>query len=198
MKKPKTETPVVLRRSLRTRGVAPDASTAGGITDELDRKTSQLNSISALRKFPREKGPLAMKDVCSGDDKLDQKLREIISGYSRKSIWGEADAHSCNNLEKSEKFEAFKAIKRLQASVDVEALQLKSENIARVVRGRIMSLRFFPTMDMQMVVVGNKFGDIGFWNVNGKQEDGNGIYLYHPHPAPVSGFVIHPFSISKV
>ncbi|KAL8497728.1 hypothetical protein ACS0TY_021164 [Phlomoides rotata] len=199
VKKPKIETPVVLRRSLRTRGVPPDASTAGGIIDDLDKKlVSTRKSKSAPRKSPQEQGPLAMRDLCTCDDELDQKLIEIISACSRKFISGEADAHPCDNLDNSENFEAFKAINRLHCSIDVEALQLKSENIARVVPGRIMSLRIFPSLDMQMIAVGNKFGDIGFWNVNGKQEDGDGIFLYHPHTAPVSGFVINPFSVSKM
>ncbi|KAL8502571.1 hypothetical protein ACS0TY_021637 [Phlomoides rotata] len=159
---------------------------------------STRKSKSAPMKSPWEQGPLTMRNLCTCDDELDQKLIEVISACSRKFISGEADAHPCDNLENSENFEAFKAINRLHCSIDVEALQLKSENIARVVPEKIMSLRIFPTLDMQMIAVGNKFGDIGFWNVNGKQEDGDGIFLYHPHTAPVSGFVINPFSISKM
>ncbi|KAL6506109.1 hypothetical protein OROHE_022638 [Orobanche hederae] len=48
-----------------------------------------------------------------------------------------------------------------------------------------------------MVVVGNKFGDVGFWNADGKEDDGDGIYLFHPHSGPISGIEIDRFSISK-
>ncbi|PIN11375.1 WD40 protein [Handroanthus impetiginosus] len=203
VKKPKTEGPVVLRRSLRARGVPPDAATAGGLSDDVDdeKKTKKIpkwNPDSMRRKSPGEVGPVAMRDAYAGDDGLDHKLVETISQCSQKSVLSEGPCDSIDNLEKSENLEILKAGKGLRGSVDVGALQLKSENIARLVPGRIMSLRFFPTMDMQMVVVGNKFGDVGFWNVNGKKEDGDGIYLYHPHPGPVSGIAIDPFSISKM
>lgn len=131
-----------------------------------------------------------MKDAYRGDDMLDNRLVEIVSGCSRKVLLDETD--SVDGSETS------KIGRKSWGSVDMEAFQLKPENIARVVPGRIMSLRFFPTLDMQMVAVGNKFGDIGFWHVNGKEEDGDEIHLYHPHPGPVSGIVIGPFSISKV
>lgn len=202
MKKPKNETPVVLRRSLRARGVPPDAATANGVDDDVDiKKSPKLNFKSVPNKSHREKGPVAMKDAYSGDDGLDSKFIEIISGCSRDGPLNESGAASCDSIDslvKTEGSETSKTGKKVWGSVDMEALQLKSENIARVVPGRIMSMRFFPTRDMQMIAVGNKFGDVGFWHVNAKEEDGAGIYLYHPHPGPVSGIVIDPFSISKV
>ncbi|KAK4391386.1 WD repeat-containing protein 76 [Sesamum angolense] len=205
-KKPKTETPVVLRRSLRTRGVPPDAATASGLTDDVDdekkiKKVPESNSHSVHRASPRKPGPFAMRDAYTGDDGSDQKLTETILRCTKKSVLSEADSFPCDsidNIEKSEDFETFKARKRSWGSVDVEEFQLKPENVARLVPGRIMNLRFFPTLDMQMVVVGNKFGDVGFWNINRKKEDGDGIYLYHPHSGPISGILIDPCSVSKM
>ncbi|KAG8367544.1 hypothetical protein BUALT_Bualt16G0082900 [Buddleja alternifolia] len=206
VKKAKTESPVVLRRSLRTRGVPPDAATAGGLNDDIDdekqmKKIPHFHSFSENKKSPRELGPLSMRDAYTGDDGLDQKLVETISRCSKKSKLSEDNIVYCdstNNLEKNDDFEGFKARKGSRGSVDVEALRLKPDNIARLVPGRIMSAKFFPTTDMQMVVVGNKFGDVGFWNVNATKEDGDGIYVYHPHSGPVSGIAIDPFSISKM
>ncbi|KAL3824590.1 hypothetical protein ACJIZ3_020619 [Penstemon smallii] len=206
IKKPKTEGPVVLRRSLRTRGVPPDAATASGLSDDIDdkkqmEKTSPLKSFSAERKSPRKQGPLQMKDAYSNDDESDRKLIETISQCFENSLMSERDTvdlGSSKFLEKKEGYGAFEPGKRVLGSVDVEALQLKRDNVARLVSGRITSLRFFPTLGMSMVVVGNKFGNVGFWNVNAEKEDGDGIYLYHPHPGPISGIVIDPFSISKV
>ncbi|KAH6819195.1 hypothetical protein C2S51_002798 [Perilla frutescens var. frutescens] len=206
VKKPKAETPVVLRRSLRTRGVPPDAATANGLDDDADiekgiKKTPKMDSNSVPNKSPREKGPLAMKDAYKGDDGLGRKLIEIISGCSREILLNESGAVSgdpIDSLKKVKGFETFRTGKKTRDPVDVKTLQLKSENIARLVHGRIMNLRFFPTRDMQMIAVGNRCGDIGFWHVNGKEEEGKGIYLYRPHAAPVSGIVIDPFNISKM
>ncbi|GFP89118.1 WD repeat-containing protein 76 [Phtheirospermum japonicum] len=184
VKKSKSESPVVLRRSLRTRGVPPDAATAGGLNDDMadEKKIKKIplsGSNSVDRKSPRVLGPLAMRDAYTGDDGLDQKLIKLFHVLGKPS-------------------EMSKTRKGLSGAINVEPFQLDSENIARVVPGRIMSLRFFPTLDMKMVAVGNKFGNIGFWNFDGKKEDGDGIYLFHPHSGPVSGIVIDRFSISKM
>ncbi|KAL0427653.1 UNVERIFIED_CONTAM: hypothetical protein Slati_2940100 [Sesamum latifolium] len=120
VKKPKTETPVVLRRSLRTRGVPPDAATASGLTDDVDdekkiKKVPELNSHSVHRASPRKPGPFAMRDAYTGDDGLDQKLTETILRCTKKSVLSETDSFPCDSIDimdKSEDFETFKARKR--------------------------------------------------------------------------------------
>jgi hypothetical protein len=57
---------------------------------------------------------------------------------------------------------------------------------------------FFLCKDSRMVVVGNKFGNIGFWNVDCVTEEKDGIYLYHPHPGPISGISIQQHCLPKV
>ncbi|XP_073147166.1 uncharacterized protein [Henckelia pumila] len=205
-KKPKTETPVVLRRSLRTRGEPPDASTAGGLKDDIDydnqkRKNLKLKTTLTYTNSLLKPVPLAMRDACTSDNSSDRTLVSTILRCSEKSLLPESDvfpADSMENLGRSKPFESLKARKRVYGSVHVDALKLDQENIARVVPGKILNLRFFPTLDIQMLVVGNKFGDIGFWNVEAKEEDDGGIYVYHPHSGPISGIVMDPFSISKL
>lgn len=205
-KKPKIETSVVLRRSLRTRGVPPDASTAGGLKDDNDddnqtKKNPKLNTTPISTNSLHKPVPLAMRDACTSDNSSDRALVSTILRCSEKSLLRESDvfpSDSNENLRRSKPFESLKAQKRVYSSVRVDALKLDQENIARVVPGKILNLRFFPTLDMHMVVVGNKFGNIGFWNVEAKEEDDGGIYVYHPHSGPISGIVIDPFSISKV
>lgn len=84
-----------------------------------------------------------------------------------------------------------------EALVDLNCLTMNEKNIARVVPGRIMSIKFFPTPNMRMITVGNKLGNVGFWNM-GSREDDNGIFFYHTHPGPVSGISIPQFNLSKV
>lgn len=72
---------------------------------------------------------------------------------------------------------------------------LKPENVARVLPERILSVRFLPFGDQVVVTVGDKAGNVGFWDV-GKGRDG--VYVYKPHASPVSGISVHPFAATKV
>ncbi|KAL6506107.1 hypothetical protein OROHE_022636 [Orobanche hederae] len=279
VKKPKSESHLVLRRSLRSRGVPPDTTITRGLYDNINdkkpiKKTRDLNSN---RKPPWGQGPLTMRDAYTSGDGLEQNLLGILSRLE-KSMLDKVPCDPTDNLEKSKDIETSRArqgflgaiiVEALQLKpenmgsdgrmteyverrlenikrnnqmlaalkihsrlndlstadrqrtqsksykwspvkkptaekrlcggvVNVEALQLRAENIERLVQGRITSLKFYPTLNMQMVVVGNKYGGIGFWNINGKEDDGDGIYLFHPHPGSISGIVIDPFSISKI
>nr|GLL20329.1 WD repeat-containing protein 76 [Ipomoea trifida] len=193
-KKQKSEAPIVLRRSLRTQGKPPDASVADGLKDDFDEsiKKNKLGLQSSPKKLPTEPVPINMKDAFSGENNgSNQQLIETIKGLSRKSQLDE-------NADQEPIFCDLKKKRRPSGSVDIESLRLEPENIARVVPGRILNVKFFPTTGMRMVVVGNKFGNIGFWNADAKEEDGDGIYLYQPHSAPVSGIVIESFSMPKM
>ncbi|KAF8031363.1 hypothetical protein BT93_D0527 [Corymbia citriodora subsp. variegata] len=80
----------------------------------------------------------------------------------------------------------------------ISSLTLEEENVARVVPGRAMVVKFLPTTELRMVAVGNKYGNVGFWNMDPKEEEGDGIYLYHPHSGPIGGISIQPFNIAKI
>ncbi|XP_043702938.1 DNA damage-binding protein CMR1-like [Telopea speciosissima] len=84
------------------------------------------------------------------------------------------------------------------SSLNFASLRSKPDNTARVMPGRITNVCFFPASYRLLVIAGNEFGNIGFWDVDSQEEEGDGICLYHPHSAPVSGILIQPFSLSKV
>ncbi|KAM3397454.1 WD repeat-containing protein 76 [Capsicum galapagoense] len=192
-KKHKSKSPTVLRRSLRTQGIPPDSSTASGLKDDFDDRIASPNKNlqPIAKKSPREPIPISMRDAYSGDfDISNQKLIETIKGFSHKINDESMDKNSVLGdwIEK----------RKASGAVNLESLRLEPDNIARVVPGRILNVRFFPTNNVRMVAVGNKFGNISFWNVDASQEDGDGIYLYHPHSGPVSGILMDPFSVSKM
>ncbi|GJS09364.1 WD repeat-containing protein 76 [Tanacetum coccineum] len=87
---------------------------------------------------------------------------------------------------------------RVKASIDLDSMKLAPKNIANVIPNLIRSIKFFPSTDMRMVVVGNNWGAIGFWNVDSEKEDGDGIYTYHTNPGLVSAILIQPFSTNKI
>ncbi|KAL5547653.1 hypothetical protein UlMin_002884 [Ulmus minor] len=155
-KKSKPETPVVKRRSLRTRGMPPDSKELAD--DFSDSAARNAESQSPTKVSTRSLGPISMREACSCKESSDRPLIETILGI-----------------------------------VDSDP-----ENIARVVPGMIMNVRFFPCADSRMIVAGNQFGEVGFWNLDPKVEEKDGIYLYHPHSSPILGISIQPHCLSKV
>ena len=59
-----------------------------------------------------------------------------------------------------------------------------------------MDLRFLPCSNATMIVVGNNFGNVGFWDVDSKDDDR--LYLYHPHAGTISGISMHQHYFEKV
>ncbi|KAI3825072.1 hypothetical protein L1987_06548 [Smallanthus sonchifolius] len=84
---------------------------------------------------------------------------------------------------------------RVTRCVDMKAMKLDEKNIARVLPGWIMGVKFFPVGDTRIVAIGNNCENVGFWNIDSDED--NGIYVYHPHSGLVSGISIHPYSLSK-
>ncbi|CAK9179476.1 unnamed protein product [Ilex paraguariensis] len=208
-KKSKTETPIVIRRSLRARGMPPNASTADGLKDGFDETTLKIPRQAHMmpKKSRPVMGTITISDAYIGTE-WDKKLIDKILSVSKKSqlsciggVKEETDGGFSDlavGVSENEGTGCPEMKNKLLGSIDVEKLALEPENVARVVPGRIMSVRFFPTADMTTIVVGNKYGNVGFWNVDAEKEDGDGIYVYQPHSAPVSGISLQPFLLSKM
>ncbi|KAM7264763.1 hypothetical protein ACFE04_002446 [Oxalis oulophora] len=250
------ETPVVIRRSLRTRGIAPESD---GLRGDDVENSAPLKFSSPLKASPRQAGPLKMTDAFTGEggyeklikvmvdvakkpetgksvEQLFEKVKackeEAMSGlkmesthFLRSAIKPCKDELSCDleedkrnvlNASNKNEFADIKPIKdeivgvykeenresQSGSSLDLNSLTLKEENIARLVPGRIMTVKFLPSDDVRMIMVGNKFGDVAFWNMdsnNGEDADDNdGIFLYHPHTGPISGIVVQRPCLSKI
>ncbi|KAJ8546495.1 hypothetical protein K7X08_032372 [Anisodus acutangulus] len=80
--------------------------------------------------------------------------------------------------------------------VDLERLELKLNPKGRtqVAKGAISDVKFLPTVDKRVIIVGDELGYLGLWNL----EETNGIYLYRPHQSKLSAITIEPFSMLKV
>ncbi|XP_040864091.1 WD repeat-containing protein 76 isoform X1 [Glycine max] len=167
-KKPKTETPIVIRRSLRTRGIPPDSKGLDG--DSVGPTTPRKTEPSVVSL-----GPISMADARESDHSDSFFVESLMGMAQLKAQYA--------SVEKG----------KVEASLGLEALYLDPENIARVVPGRITSARFFPSSSVKMIAVGNTFGNVGFWNV-GQSE----VHLYRPHRAPISGILIQPHCLSKI
>ncbi|KAH7569161.1 hypothetical protein JRO89_XS06G0115400 [Xanthoceras sorbifolium] len=254
-KKLKPEGPVVIRRSLRTRGMSPDFEGLRGHVVDTVNETKK--TFSPVKPSPCVKGPLSFKDVYGGtgsdrvlidtilnvgknpycgvtregfdavsvfDRKpevgitvkeegdgvkaskceslsekrdLGSRIKEEVDGSNvcrDENLSGKDDVGSCNLIKGVVKSE----IKIEKSCVELGSLTLKPENIARIMQGKVLVVKFSPWTNVRMVVAGNKFGDVGFWNLDSEQEEEDGIYLYHVHTAPVSEIVFQQSCSSKI
>jgi hypothetical protein len=133
-KKPKTETPIVIRRSLRTRGMPPDYSDSKGQEDILETAAKVAKSSTPSKPSPSDLGPLSTRDAYCGTGS-DKVLIERVLGVSRKPHEEYGDKNGGGSM---------RSACGSGSCMELGALSLKPENIARVVPGRIMNVRFFP------------------------------------------------------
>ncbi|MCO5607672.1 hypothetical protein L7F22_061870 [Adiantum nelumboides] len=75
---------------------------------------------------------------------------------------------------------------------------LQKSDTARVVPERITSASFLPLSEHLFLVAGDKLGNLGFWNVESSDPEGNGLHVYRPHMRPVSGIAFPSFHATKV
>ncbi|KAH8481793.1 hypothetical protein H0E87_029323 [Populus deltoides] len=219
-KKPKkAETPIVIRRSLRTRGMPPDSNCLDADSNEnSDKTTLNQTSINREKPSPCVLGPLKMKDAYDGTGS-DREFIDTLLSFERKPKLG---------VGVKEEFDCFKVVKEeghdrvlcgpvkrkvesdnlncgikiekreFEGCVDLGSMSLEPENIARIMPGRIMTVRFFPRNDVNIVAAGNKLGNVAFWNVDSEGEKGDGIFLYRPHTGPISGILFQQSCLSKI
>lgn len=148
-----------------------------------------------------------MREVYNGVS--DRSLTETILGIEKKPQLGASVKGEFGRFEGCKGENSSGAVKGIgglikkedngvESDLKLESLTLNQENIARVVPGNIMNMTFFPTSNLRMVVVGNKAGNVGFWNIDSDQGEESGIYMYHPHSGPISGISIQQHCMSKV
>lgn len=84
-------------------------------------------------------------------------------------------------------------------------MELKGDNLAKVGNGSMMTVKFLPLSDRRVVVVGNRVGDLGFWDVDffvkheiKDEHDGNGLYLFKPHSNQVTGVSVSSINPRKI
>ncbi|KAH1101733.1 hypothetical protein AAZX31_13G141200 [Glycine max] len=141
--KPKIQTPIVIRRSLRTRVIPPHSTTPS--------KTE-----------PSSSGPLSMSDARHGTHSHSSFIQSLMC-MAKKQAQTVRDkvGRFLNDVSVKEE--------KMETSLRLKSLHLDPENIARVVPGRITDVRFFPSTSVKMIAAGNRFGHIGFWNVGQRE-----------------------------
>ncbi|RWR75489.1 WD repeat-containing protein 76 [Cinnamomum micranthum f. kanehirae] len=183
-KKPKMQSPIVIRRSLRAQGVPPDAATANGVQEDLISSPQKLTNSPSHSNHPIRKECFSIREAhASGTSSNDRKLIDTVVNMADHAPLGFKDKR--RGKEDGDCF-------------NLGSLVLKPDNVARLVPSRIFDVGFFPFEERTMIVVGDKHGNVGFWDADCEEGEGDGVYVYGPHSAPVSGILIRPVLISQI
>ncbi|KAI4974531.1 hypothetical protein ZWY2020_047811 [Hordeum vulgare] len=80
---------------------------------------------------------------------------------------------------------------------------LKPAHVRKVVPWSVTSLRVLPLVDRTVVAVGDRLGNVAFWDVDGVSEDADGaadgvVFRYWPHKGHVLAIVAHQAAPHKV
>ncbi|XP_050214332.1 uncharacterized protein LOC126665551 [Mercurialis annua] len=130
----------------------------------------------------------------------DQSLRHTLLSLDKESQVGVLVNEGLDvKMEQSDGILSVIEKKEVESCVDLfSSMNLRKENAVKFYLPSISVVKFLPCNDVRMIVTGNKGGNVVFWNVDGKVEEGNGLYLYRHHSGPVSGISVHQSCLSKI
>ncbi|XP_002964849.2 WD repeat-containing protein 76 [Selaginella moellendorffii] len=175
-KRPRDEQPLVIRRSLRTRGISPEV---GPLKDELsDAKV--VPEPEKLDKLNWEK-PVSFSDVRVNDEPSDDSVRARIG----EAVKGECLVNSEDQRPKDD-FEPL-------------SLKLAEKDVVRIVPEKILSLILLPLSSKLVVAAGDRAGNIGLWDADYNDEsDESVVHIYRPHRIPVTAIASAPASFTQI
>ncbi|KAM9374911.1 WD repeat-containing protein 76 [Phaethornis superciliosus] len=154
----KAEDETVRRRSMRLQRVEPS-----------EIPMPELTAQPRLEKYTSPAGPLPMVPE---DQVESSKLAEHLL-----AMWMRISEVKACDTEKSTW-----DMKRYQDSLS--SMVLCEDNIKKVVKNRVCSMAIHPSESIIFVAAGDKWGQIGLWNVSCKSEEG--AHVFFPHNDPVS------------
>ncbi|XP_068131074.1 WD repeat-containing protein 76 isoform X2 [Hyperolius riggenbachi] len=165
--KPQKKQNTVVRRSMRLQRVDPS-----GV------KLPDPEPTPVVEENPlKPAGPLQMVPKNHEDDpEAGARLQRLWSSSSEEKI------KSPNNMK-------IKDLKRYEEGL--KRLTLREKDVAKVVPSRIFSVAIHPSVNKTLVAAGDKWGNVGLWDLNDKSSD-NGVYVFDLHSRPVGSLSFSP------
>ncbi|CAG7905046.1 hypothetical protein IGI04_029164 [Brassica rapa subsp. trilocularis] len=171
--------------------VKDDCDDSVGDSSSTRRRSSRLSNAVVQKEEPVSSSGFVKKEAFA--------KKSCRGKLVTKDENGDSPMSSGNDCLKKEVIKPEK-IDFEKIEFDREPLSLEPHNVARVVPGRILVVKFMPCQNVKLVAAGDKLGNVGFWNMDCgvEDDDDDGIYLFRPHTAPVSSLVFQQNSLSKV
>ncbi|XP_029431724.1 WD repeat-containing protein 76 [Rhinatrema bivittatum] len=76
---------------------------------------------------------------------------------------------------------------------DVKKMRLQQGSVAKVVKNRIFSLTFLPSENRTLVAAGDKWGQVGVWDVSQSN-----VLMFEPHCRPVASLFFSPMNMAHL
>ncbi|XP_018416861.1 PREDICTED: WD repeat-containing protein 76 [Nanorana parkeri] len=164
--KPQNTGNTVVRRSMRLQNVAPSQV-------KIEEQTPTVEEDVRRIKPP---GPIEMIPINQQDD--DKEMDHFLTMWTSISQHGELKllALALPSYENS-----------------LKKMTLRTEDVAKVVFGRILSVAIHPSESRTLVASGDKYGNIGLWNLEDNSAEKE-IYIFELHSRHVSSLSFCPWS----
>ncbi|KAJ7311137.1 hypothetical protein JRQ81_006740 [Phrynocephalus forsythii] len=154
------------------------------------------NKDSGVSDVPASVVPASSRDSESdGDlesDTKDEDEAAELSAYERKRLKNIAE--NANFFASLKLFESAARLREMTVKgkshgiksykTRVREMALKEDCVAKVVTSRIYSVAIHPSESRTLVAAGDKWGQIGLWNLDSRLEEG--VYSFVIHSGPVS------------
>ncbi|KAJ8049440.1 WD repeat-containing protein 76 [Holothuria leucospilota] len=169
--------------SLRLQGKTPDGSEIPGFQGY----QTSFYVTEPLEDRQRERhpeGPLQM-DCTNVKKETKEEGDDFIKGIAKET--------KAVKQEKPEKLgaETNSLLRRLQN------LKISERCVAKVVPNRVFSVGFHPSDTRTIVAAGDKWGMLGFWDMDSSEGD-DGVFLFNPHVRPINCLQFCPSQPSKI
>lgn len=157
------------RRSMRLQRIDPE----GQPLPELPAEEPQIDQHAR-----KPSGPMGMEDALFSGNSVEDHIHLVSRLGSATFSSKTTDTRPLTNFVK-----------------DLNQLRLGEEGVSKVVPERIFSLAIHPAHDRTLVMAGDKWGKLGFWDVvRDKSDDTDGIVVYHPHSRPINDLRVSPYN----
>lgn len=166
------------------RGLAAQAK----VKEELPpRKSLRLQGVNADTgvKLP-EKEPSRYFQYDSYEENVqhplrDLELHEILSRKDKEEDINTISSYLAGVVDNLETKKTTKVDTCENVSTLTKRLKIKEEQVAKVVPSRIMSVAVNSSTAKLLVAVGDKWGNVGLWDVNDRQAITHGVRSFAPH-----------------
>ena len=170
---PRRSSARLINARLRESFVEPDYKFEALPVTYEDPVTVKRTRVVTSRPFS---GQLQSVDDVTTDENLKACFKEVIASSEAKDA-------TTNHSSKDEVLER------------LGKLSIADSDIAKCCSGRIYDAKFHPSRDKILIASADKFGGLGFWDVN---KESNGLFLTQPHSQPVRHIDFCPSDSTKL